>query len=182
MNFKFNIGDKVVIVHKGKTYSTYSDKFVELGFKNVVRNPALPEGTVGTVFGTSFDTSERKIYAIRTKNGEEVLIGGAGIEVVHLEDDNYEVSGAFILEAYKAACPEWKKKLEAKFPELFFKVKFKKGDVVKSDSGTILTVLEDVESMDESFEGIVFESLSYQKGHISVDWSVVSFEKHEVKF
>lgn len=119
MNFKFNIGDKVKIVNSGQTYSTYADKFIELGFKNEINNPGLPHGTVGTVFGTSFDRSERKIYAIRTRKGEEVLIGEPGIEIVDLKDDIYEVSGVFILEAYKAACSEWKKKLEAKFPELF---------------------------------------------------------------
>jgi len=38
------------------------------------------------------------------------------------------VDNAFILEAYKAACPEWKAKLKAKFPDLFVRPTHKVGD------------------------------------------------------
>lgn len=47
----------------------------------------------------------------------------------------YAVEGEFILEAHKAACKDWKKKLERKFPDLFPKRVFKPGDVIKHRGG-----------------------------------------------
>lgn len=48
-----------------------------------------------------------------------------------LENNNYLVDKQFILDAHKAACTEWKAKLEAKFPEAFPKETFSIGDTIE---------------------------------------------------
>ena len=51
----------------------------------------------------------------------------------------YEVEESFIRDAHKAACAEWKSKLESKFPDVF-KQEFKVGDWVKNHLGEIVRV------------------------------------------
>ena len=51
----------------------------------------------------------------------------------------YQVDEAFIKEAHKAACYDWKKKLEAKFPTLFIKYTPKVGEILWNGTTKDLT-------------------------------------------
>ena len=189
MNFKFNIGDKVVIVHKGKTYSTYDTMFRKLNFRDKAYNPAFHHGTEGTVFARDVSNIGDLIYGIRTQAGDECLIEEAGIEKV-LEgsekivqkEKTYEVDETFLLQAYHEACPEWKKRLKKKFPGAFPSVRFKKGTVLKSTyNGSIVVTLRDVKSTDKTLEGIVIASRAHERGYISYSWRTECFEEYEIK-
>ena len=79
MNYK--IGDFVKVVNPGKTYSTYEDKFVELGFNNIYRNESFWPGTVGQIFGiTKHDSAYNTLLALVDKDGNECLISAEGVE------------------------------------------------------------------------------------------------------
>ena len=49
------------------------------------------------------------------------------------QDTTYSVDSQFILDAHKAACSDWKAKLEAKFPEVF-PVKYTIGQIINFKS------------------------------------------------
>ena len=189
MNFKFNIGDKVVVVNNGKTYTTYDTMFRKLNFKDKAYNPTFHHGTEGTVFARDVSKIGDLIYGIRTQAGDECLIEEAGIEKV-LEgsekivqkEKSYEVDETFLLQAYHEACPEWKKRLGRKFPELFTTVRFKKGTVLRSTFGdSVVVTLEDVKNTDKHFNGMVVASSRDAKGHTSNGWRTICFEEYEIK-
>ncbi len=80
---KYKVGDIVVVTKEGKTYSTYGDMFVKMGFNCVLHNPSVPNGTLGKIFATDVHDSDDDVnlYGIITEAGNEVLIGEKGIEL-----------------------------------------------------------------------------------------------------
>ena len=66
----------------------------------------------------------------------ELLISKLRFDEVFGEPKTFEVEEDFIKAAHRAACSEWKTKIEAKFPEVFPKeVTYKKGDRFRKIGG-----------------------------------------------
>jgi len=83
MKLQFKKGDKVRITNPGKTYSTYSDGFWELGFKNPYGNGSFPQGSECVVFGiTSHPGSKLTLLGVRDKDGNESLISEDGVVLI----------------------------------------------------------------------------------------------------
>jgi len=79
---KIKVGSKVVVVDSGRTYTTYAQKFEELGFKNTEKNDFIPKGTICKVFAITQHSpkSETIVVAIEDQSGNQALIGLAGLE------------------------------------------------------------------------------------------------------
>lgn len=119
MEKQFKIGDKVKIIHSGPTYDTYRIMFRKWNFPNLERN-IWEAGEEGYIVG--FDkheaTGEDMAIVHSDKADKKVLIGFKGIAKVEptIGDEQCIVDREFVMEAYNAACSDWKKKLEKKFP------------------------------------------------------------------
>lgn len=88
LEIDFEVGSKVIIVNNGKTYSTYKEKFVELGFKNVTKekDPEL-DGTLDSIFTVTAFTrhgsdSRWILVAIKDDNANEYLIEKDGLRAI----------------------------------------------------------------------------------------------------
>lgn len=120
------VNDKVQIKNLGNLYTTFSEMYKQLGFKNLEDNqPAHTDKyyktAVFTVFATAIHPNfGNNLVAIVGPDGEELLIGKSGLKLAELNE--FVVDKEFILESYDAACPKWRKKLMEKFP-LAFEIK-----------------------------------------------------------
>lgn len=76
----FKIGERVKIVNSGNAYTSYSEKFKELGFRSE-RNNYCSTDEIGTIFGlTTHDRySKDVLVAVNLESGRQVLIGIEGI-------------------------------------------------------------------------------------------------------
>jgi len=74
-----NVGKEVRVIDRGAAYTTYTEKFEELGFKNKQRNASFSGN--GVVFGIS-KHGVSVVMAVRNDKGDEMLIGDYGIEFV----------------------------------------------------------------------------------------------------
>lgn len=117
----FKIGDKVRIIGNSNNHNQKVGDIVTLdGFEGI-------------------KTNDGKTYELWNVNGYSVR--GYDIELVkkEIKKEKYEVSVSFIKEAHNAACSEWKRKLEAKFPEVFVEEKtYKVGNKFKLGGETYL--------------------------------------------
>ena len=133
---KFKVGDKVKVTKRGNTYSSYTDMFALLGFKNLERNDAFNDGTLAEVVAMTYHEriDEGVLYHIKTLDGKkESLIGKKGISKAEtVGPTTVEVDKAFIIEAWEAADATMKAKIEEKFPDAF---KPQKGDLYKFSRG-----------------------------------------------
>jgi len=79
---QIKVGSKVVVVDSGRTYTTYSQKFEELGFRNTKLNEEIPNGTICEVFAITQHSpeSETIVVAIQDQTGNQALVGLAGLE------------------------------------------------------------------------------------------------------
>ena len=84
-NEYFKSGDKVKITNDGSSYTTHSDAFEALGFKNKKRNSASCDGDEGNVFVVAqiegYPNSTVYI-GIDLDNGKQCLMCSKGIEVI----------------------------------------------------------------------------------------------------
>ena len=78
------IGDYVKITNTGLVYSSHFRMFQSLGFRNTVENSGVEcSGLLGKVFATTMhDINRIFLLALDLENGEQLLIGEAGIEKV----------------------------------------------------------------------------------------------------
>jgi hypothetical protein len=108
------VGDKVKVAKKGACDAGSSS--IEGCYGVVVTNDRsrVPFGVKMT---TGARTGER-FWFTTYGNLLKVVDTPKATEIKSKTGSKYEVDSAFIKEAYKAACPEWKAKLEAKYPEL----------------------------------------------------------------
>jgi hypothetical protein len=75
--------DRVKIIDGGEVYSCYTEKFIEMGFKNTERNDGFVRGDEGRVFAISDHPSQPNgLYAVALDDGRECLISGIGIVLV----------------------------------------------------------------------------------------------------
>lgn len=84
---KFNIGDKVKVVNKGKNYSTYQTWADAYGLKNYkskeFRSP--DNGTTATIIVKAKHLNGGKmLVGIRTKKGDEYIIEDKGLKLISL--------------------------------------------------------------------------------------------------
>ena len=78
---KFKVGDFVKVVSNGGTYSTYKDKFTELGFINTQLNKGFDDGTIAQIFGiTKHEVHGSVLLAIVAEDGSECLINEGSVE------------------------------------------------------------------------------------------------------
>lgn len=113
---KLRVGDKAHEIHA---------KLKELGFSDLTRYYDMFLKATELYFldgnwtKTNNDLEFFKEHAYKEITVEELLD--------NKDMEEYKVDKQFILEAHKAACSDWKKKLEGKFPDLFPKT-YKMGD------------------------------------------------------
>lgn len=87
---KINKGDTIEITNPGNTYSEYSSKFKELGFKNKESNNSFQEGETAIVFNIGSHANGHTILlACRNSNGKECLISTEGVKLIKIS--NYEI-------------------------------------------------------------------------------------------
>jgi hypothetical protein len=79
---RFKIGDTVNVANCDLSYSSYSAKFKELGFKNPTKDHPCSGGATGVIFGVSEHENLKGtlLYAIRIASGEEFLIQEGGLQ------------------------------------------------------------------------------------------------------
>ena len=78
------IGDLVRIKNSGKTYTTHSDAFTSMGFRQTQVNDSWDLGEIGRVFAiTPRSKSTLDLYAVEHSDGRQCLIGTEGIELVN---------------------------------------------------------------------------------------------------
>ena len=85
---EIKVGSKVVVVDSGRTYSTYTQKFEELGFRNTKVNEEIPNGTICEVFAITQHSTESEtiVVAIQDQTGNQALVGLVGLEKLVRED------------------------------------------------------------------------------------------------
>lgn len=106
---KFKVGDKVMISKRSEYYGT--DKS---------HNPADKVGTVIEVRDESYSTSRLKVKVLWDKESNITnTYSHKDLVYATVVSDEFTVDKEFVMEAYKSACSTWKKKIEAKFPDLF---------------------------------------------------------------
>lgn len=104
---KFKVGDKVMISKESKYYK-FDDSF----------NPA---GAIGEVIKVQDeDYSSRLKVRVLWDKDLDISNTYAHEDLVYAEDTKeLTVDREFVMAAYESACSSWKKKIEAKFPDLF---------------------------------------------------------------
>ena len=104
---KFKVGDKVKISRESKYYQL-DDSF----------NPA---GAIGEVIKVQDeDYSSRLRVKVLWDKDLDISNTYAHEDLVYAEDTkDLTVDSEFVMAAYESACSSWKKKIEAKFPDLF---------------------------------------------------------------
>jgi hypothetical protein len=140
MKQKIKVGDRVEVVNPNNTYSIYGSMFIKMGFTNTEDNNSWEKGEVGIVFAVDkHPVTDVTLIAIRHSDGREVLMGEEGVELIENVKGVYTVDKQFILDAHKAACSEWKKKLENKYPEVFEDQKYFNLENMILEGDTIFT-------------------------------------------
>ena len=83
MQNQIKINDTVRVIETGETYTNYTEKFNELGFKNKKVNRAFGKGETAIVFNIGYHEQQREtLYALAHEDGRECLISSRGIELV----------------------------------------------------------------------------------------------------
>ena len=84
MNNKFKIGQRVVVVDDGKTYSTYEEMAKLMGLENWKKENELPNGSEAVIVNVKphISWSNEILYGIQIDNGKQVIIHEDGLELV----------------------------------------------------------------------------------------------------
>lgn len=83
----FKIGDSVIVKDNQEIYTTYTDMFEKLGFKNIIQNNLIKNGQVATVFAIDVHPDHNEtLLAIRDGFDNEVLISTEGVELAISHD------------------------------------------------------------------------------------------------
>lgn len=86
VNPKYKVGDEVVVVDEGLTFSTYKKAFWFFGFNNRNKNQEFSNNTKAKVFGICKHRGRSNLYALRDSEGNECVIGEEGIKLVETID------------------------------------------------------------------------------------------------
>ena len=81
MKSTFKIGDNVRIIHPGRRYTTYSEKFKFFGFQNIEENDAVDFSGPWVVFNhpAPHDIDDVILVPIENARGEQLLINEFGL-------------------------------------------------------------------------------------------------------
>lgn len=91
------IGKKVLVKDKGESFPAFTTAFKALGFKNTYDNSPDDFSDEGVIFGT-YKNGEELLFALRDKNGAEILISSKGIEFIEEKESNLNITD---MEIYK---------------------------------------------------------------------------------
>src|SRR5690606_26881575 len=113
---KFKVGDKVKVVDRGHSYTSFESMFRKLNFRNTLKNSSATEGTIGTVFGVCAHTSSSAevCVAIRDKFGTEYLIEQSGLTLTEekgISATTTKVTRKQLGEIYPLVCANWKDRI-----------------------------------------------------------------------
>ena len=89
------IGDKVKIKKFGHVYTTYIDKFIEMGFKNPDEekdiNKSEFRNTIFTIFAKGkHGNYDMNLFGIVDENGNQFLFSRKGLKHIR-KDDTYQI-------------------------------------------------------------------------------------------
>lgn len=152
MDYKFKVGDKVkAIVDRPNGAHIKKDEVV----------------TIVELY------PNRTSYRVVCCDGIRWSVNQDLLELAEVPKTNeYTVSGEFIKEAHKAACSEWKRKLEAKFPDVFRKPTLK---ALVEEYGKEIDFVVSREKLKPEFES-GSNQLSVELPHDNYKWSKAVYE------
>jgi hypothetical protein len=109
INPKFKVGDEVVVVRNGNTFSTYKEAFWFLGLKNRYCNEPFSNNTKAKVLNVcKHQGAPYNLYHLRDEQGNECVIGEEGIKLAGIDKEDWlnassrlfdswmKISGGFI--------------------------------------------------------------------------------------
>lgn len=115
----FELGERVIIIEEGETYTSYFKVFEIAGFKNKKENTSLRNGSIAEVFWRGFHENGRDmLYAIRCAGGRESLVNQKAIKSL---DKGVILKRSDIMIAMEKMdiCPDWREKLAKHFSDPF---------------------------------------------------------------
>jgi hypothetical protein len=84
------VGDEVVVVNEGLTFSTCTGAFWFFGLKDKKHNKLFQRDTKGQIIGVSRHKDRTTvIYALRDSNGNECVIGEEGIKLAGIDKQEW---------------------------------------------------------------------------------------------
>ena len=108
------VGDRVRISKKSQFYNPPGS------------SESNPSDVTGTIEKVNECNTPEFCYSVKWDNGEknsymegDLYLYRGDNKFERKKQDKLTVTKEFVLEAYKSACSDWKKKLEQEFPELF---------------------------------------------------------------
>jgi hypothetical protein len=133
INPKYKVGDEVVVVDEGLTFSTYKEAFCFFGLKNKEYNKFFLNNTKAKVFGICKHRGRSvNLYALRDSEGNECVIGEEGIKLAGIDKQEWldaasrlfdswmKISGGYVpKEGEQAMICYWIKK-DKKFSLIYY--------------------------------------------------------------
>lgn len=110
MKTEIKVGDVVKVVRPGQAYTTHPDR-EELGFIKV-NTPSWEKGRTGTVFNIGKVNVDCPVACLRDEDGNELLIGTVGVELVQSPKNTLKVTREQLSEIYPKVCSGWQNKID----------------------------------------------------------------------
>jgi hypothetical protein len=90
INPKYKVGDEVVVVNEGLTYTTFKEAFWFFGLKEKQINDSFENNSKATVFSIcKHGRRSDNLYALRDENGNECVIGEEGIKLAGIDKQEW---------------------------------------------------------------------------------------------
>jgi hypothetical protein len=104
INPKYKVGDEVVVVGTGESFSRYKEAFWFLGLKNKQENKSFVNGTKAQVIGVSKHKNQEfydcNMYAIRDEQGNECVIGEEGIKLAGIDKQEWLAASSRLFDSW----------------------------------------------------------------------------------
>jgi hypothetical protein len=90
VNPKYKVGDEVVVVNEGLTYTTFKEAFWFFGLKEKQINDSFENNSKATVFAIcKHGRRSDNLYALRDSEGNECVIGEEGIKLAGIDKQEW---------------------------------------------------------------------------------------------
>jgi len=94
------VGDKVLVVKPGYTYSSFDRMFTKLGFNNTEINEEFERGLIATVFAVEVHPtfSDTTLLALEAQDGSQCLMDTKGVVKISTEissDEEFDIIRQF---------------------------------------------------------------------------------------
>jgi len=90
VNPKYKVGDEVVVVDNGCSFTTHKEAFWFLGLKNKKNNHEFQNKTKATIFSLCRrENGKESLYALRDSEGNECVIGEEGIKLAGIDKQEW---------------------------------------------------------------------------------------------